>query len=184
MYETILFPTDETAPSTAAVDEAIELARTYGATVHVVHVVDLDELGGYFSAGGLPPEFVQQALDEGNHRVERVAGGFRDADVSVETAVLKGSPERELVGYVDEVGVDLVVMETHGRRGIRRLLLGSVTENVVRLADCPVLTVKRSREEDGVAVEADSEAEGGAADEATALGESTEGETDDARDAG
>lgn len=142
MYETILLPTDGQEGSTAAVAEAIDLARLCGATVHVVYVVDLDELGGYFSAGGLPKEFVDQALDEGEQRVERVADRFREADVAVETHVLKGRPEQELVEYVTEHGIDLVVMETAGRRGLRRVLLGSVTEEVVRLADCPVHTVK------------------------------------------
>ncbi|MFC4359084.1 universal stress protein [Halobium salinum] len=168
MYETILFPTDGVGDATAAVEETIELARTCGATVHVVHVVDLDELGGYFSAGGLPAEFVEQALEEGEHRVDRVADRFREADVPVETVVLKGSPEREIVDYVEESGVDLVVMETRGRRGIRRFLLGSVTEDVVRLADCPVLTVKGPREDlEAVADSAvETESEGGYGDRA------------------
>lgn len=158
MYETILLPTDGSTGTAAAVEEAIGLARTCGSTVHVVHVVDLDELGGYFSAGGLPAEFVQQALDEGERRADRVAERFRDADVPAETVVLKGAPEREIIRYIEDAGVDVVVMETHGRRGIRRVLLGSVTEDVVRLADCPVLTIK-SRDDLRERIEAEVDAE-------------------------
>jgi nucleotide-binding universal stress UspA family protein len=141
MYDDILLPTDGGEETTAAVREAIDLARTYDATVHVIHVVDLDELGGYFSAGGLPEGFVDRAMEEGEQRVEATAERVREADVSARTTVSKGEPERGIVGYVAENGIDLVVMATHGRDGIRRALLGSVTEDVVRAAGCPVLTV-------------------------------------------
>lgn len=149
MYGTILHPTDGDDGSTAAAEEALDVAERCGSTVHVVHVVDLDGLGGYFSAGGLPEEFVDRALEEGEQRAERVADRFREAGVPVRTDVLKGSPGQAIVDYVDERGIDLVVMGTRGRSGVRRVLLGSVAENVVRLADCPVLTVKTDESGDG-----------------------------------
>jgi nucleotide-binding universal stress UspA family protein len=142
MYDTVLLPTDGGEGTAAAAREAIELARAYDATVHVLHVVDLDEPGGYFSAGGLPREFVDRAMEEGEQRAGTTADRLREADVPVRTAVLKGKPERRIVEYAAENGVDLVVMATHARTGIRRALLGSVTEDVVRTAGCPVLTVR------------------------------------------
>jgi nucleotide-binding universal stress UspA family protein len=79
---------------------------------------------------------------EGETAVDAVAARCTDAGVASETAVLVGTVHRAIQEYADEHDVDLVVMGTHGRQGVERFLLGSVTERTVRTSDVPVLTVR------------------------------------------
>ena len=138
MYDRILVPTDGSAEVERAVEYAVEFAREHDATIRTVYVVNSA------SYGGLPMETawdgISDALrDEGAEAVERVeklAG-----DVPVETAVLEGSPSRVIAEEARADDADLVIMGTHGRGGIDRLLLGSVAERVVRCSSVPVLTV-------------------------------------------
>ena len=150
MYHDILIPTDGSEAADAAVEHAIDHAVRYGATLHVVHVVD--ELAVPPTADG---GRVLAALEEqGRAAIERVAQRAGNADVdTTESAVLSGPPHQAILDYVAEHDVDLVVMGTHGRRGLDRLLLGSVTERVVRLADVPVLTVHPESEADATDAE-------------------------------
>lgn len=169
MYQTILFPTDGSDGADAALDHAVDHARTYDATLHVLFVAKDDfgpsgmvekehegvrrseMVGGdeieaeraQASKTGMtnkPPEPEGPVHEHGHHVVESVADSV--AGVPVETAVLSGDPHKRIRDYADEHGADLIVMGTHGRTGVDRYLLGSVTEKVVRTADQPVLTVR------------------------------------------
>ncbi|WP_222917784.1 universal stress protein [Natrinema sp. SYSU A 869] len=140
MYDCILVPTDGSREVEHALEYAFDLARTHDATIRSLYVVNAV---GY---GGLPMETalegVSDALrNEGRAAVSRVEE-LAPADVSVETAVLEGAPSQVIVEEADPAECDLVVMGTHGRGGIDRLLLGSVTERVVRRASVPVLTIQ------------------------------------------
>lgn len=146
MYERILVPTDGSSGVERAIEHAIELAGTHGAAVHAVYVVNSA------SYGGLPMETSWEGIrdvltDEGEEALERVHELAAGTGVEVETAVLEGSPSSRIVDYADEARCDLIVMGTHGRGGIDRLLLGSVAERVVRSADVPVLTVSVTSEQ-------------------------------------
>ena len=134
MFDEILVPTDGSECATAAVGYAEELASHYDATVHVLSVLDsrtaenapqLEERGGR----------AEQVVDE-------VSADVEGADVGVERAVRTGVPHRVILEYVAEADIGLVVMGTHGRTGVERYLLGSVTEKVLRRSDVPVLTVR------------------------------------------
>ncbi|MBX0321628.1 universal stress protein [Halomicroarcula sp. F13] len=170
MYQRILFPTDGSAGSEAAMGHVVDLASTYGATVHVLYVADSenelshmvmrDDDTGF--SGMVKPDDVEmgsgmtapdtggmQRLETaGQELVAAVADEFAAHDVETVTEVREGNPYRAIVNYADEADVDLVVMPTHGRRGIDRYLLGSVTEKVVRTARPPVLTVRLGDSED------------------------------------
>jgi nucleotide-binding universal stress UspA family protein len=133
--DTILVPTDGSDCSEAAAAHAIDLAVETGATLHIVHVVDLGVFPGDESGAVL--DELQQA---GKRALESVIDRADEADVSsVQASVLSGSPYRAIVDYAAAEDIDLVVMGTHGRTGFDRYLLGSVTERVVRLSDRPVL---------------------------------------------
>jgi nucleotide-binding universal stress UspA family protein len=139
MYGEILLPTDGSEATERAVEHAVDLAKTYGARLHAVYVVDATAYASLETGA----ELVLDALeDEGKAAVERVAAAAESAGVDCETHVLSGSTHRTLMEYVEDEGVDLVVMGTHGRRGVRRYLLGSVTERVVRSCPVPVMTVR------------------------------------------
>lgn len=145
MYDRILIPTDGSECADAAATEAIELAATFDATLHVVYVVDAAALPSTIDAG-----YVSEALeDAGEEAIERVRERAAAAGVEdVASEVVYGAPHRSIVQYADEADVDLIVMGTHGRSGIERYLLGSVTEKVVRTAGVPVLTIQpEDREE-------------------------------------
>lgn len=141
MYDKILVPTDGSSGVERAVSHAVDLAATHGATVHALYVVNTA------SYSSMPMEtsweHIREMLgEEGENALERVRELAGDADVPVETIITDGSPSKEIVNYAEEEDCDLIVMGTHGRGGIDRLLLGSVAERVVRSSRVPVLTVR------------------------------------------
>ncbi len=137
-FETVLVPTDGSDAANAAADHGITLAEATDAAMHVVHVVDLTAVSGEFGSAE-----VLNALEEaGQQAVDDIITRAGDAGLrSVQAAVLSGIPARAISDYAKERDIDLVVMGTHGRTGLERHLLGSVTEKIVRIADVPVLTV-------------------------------------------
>lgn len=139
MYETILLPTDGSGPSDAARAHAVGLAASYDATLHTIYVVDDDAL----RAARIDSDVVVAGFeDEGATILADVEAAAAEAGVDCETAVLHGRPAETITDYAAANGVDLVVMGTHGRHGVERVLLGSVTERVVRTSEVPVLTVR------------------------------------------
>ena len=132
MFERILVPTDRSDPARRALEQAADLAARYDATITTLHVVDTRELGG----GPEMDERTAAARAELDAAIDDL-----DVEPTPEAAVRAGIPSEEIIDYADESGTDLIVMGTHGRTGVRRYLLGSVAEKVVRLSDVPVLNV-------------------------------------------
>jgi len=144
MYDEILVPTDGSPASEAAIEHAIDLAAQYGARLHALYVVD----GAAYSTLEAGSEIVVEALrSEGETATQRVADAAADAGTDTTTTVTTGTAYQSIRDYVAENGIDMIVMGTHGRKGLDRYLLGSVTERVVRTADVPVLTVRQSTDE-------------------------------------
>ncbi|MFC6826204.1 universal stress protein [Halopelagius fulvigenes] len=142
MYRTILVPTDGSAPADAALDRAIELAETYDATLRILSVVDIGD-AGMLSPESAPVDGVRRSLrGRAEQLVDDAAERAAEAGVRTETEVTIGIPHVEILDAAAEAGADLVVMGTHGRTGLKRALIGSVTERVVRRCDAPVLTVR------------------------------------------
>jgi nucleotide-binding universal stress UspA family protein len=147
LYDHILVPTDGSAETRRAIEHAIDLAAEHDATIHALYVLNT---ASYASVSvDASWEGVSDMLrEEGEAAVEAVADLARAADVEVVSVLRSGSPSREIVRYAEDEDCDLVVMGTHGRGGIDRLLLGSVAERVVRSSEVPVLTVRVARDED------------------------------------
>jgi len=138
MYEDILVPVDGSEASMDAVTHAASLAEVHDARIHVIYVVQPQ--AGVESAG---VDVVGALEDVGKRAIEDAEALAREAGIeSVETAILEGTPHRQIMEYAEDNGIDLVVMGTHGRTGLGRLLLGSVTEKIVRVSSVPVLTVR------------------------------------------
>jgi len=135
----VLVPTDGSECAHTAVDHAGELARSVDAKLHVIYVVDTGQ-----TINGGRVERLREALEEiGEKALDRALEMVQSSTyLATETSVLDGLPYLEIVRYAEEHDVDCIVMGTHGRKGIRRFLLGSVTERVVRRADVPVISVK------------------------------------------
>jgi nucleotide-binding universal stress UspA family protein len=133
MFEDILIPTDGSECAHAAVGYAQDLATRYDATVHSLSVADSRVLEN-------APHH-DQVTDERAEIAERTCNDLSADGLSVEHVVRTGVPHEAILRYTEEAGIDLVVMGTHGRTGVDRLLLGSVTEKVLRLSNVPVLPV-------------------------------------------
>lgn len=142
-YDRILLPTDGSEQAELAAPQAHALASEYDATLDVVSVVDVQAEAGPFDAGGVSEDFVERLEADGAARVDSMLDRVRslDADIHVETAVLRGRPHERLAEYVAEQDVDAIVMGAHGRSGFERGVYGSVTERVLRSVAVPVLII-------------------------------------------
>jgi universal stress protein A len=136
----ILVPTDFSQPADGALTYALDLARTLGATVSLVHVFD-DESGIHSGEYvPMPAEKRNEILADLRRRLNDVVAKRGHSELNPE--VLIGPIARSIVESARDSKADLIVMGTHGRHGMAHLLLGSVAERVVRTATCPVLTVR------------------------------------------
>jgi len=156
MYDRILVQTDGSPGADRVVDHAAELAAIHDTELHAIYVINT---AGY---AGLPADTAMEGLgsmlsEQGEAALDRAAG--RVENVPIERVLVEGAPSTEIVEYAADEGCDLIVMGTHGRGGINRLLLGSVAERVVRTSSIPVLTVRVNGEE------ADESSTDGEADE-------------------
>ena len=157
MYERILVPTDGSTETERAVAHAASLAAAHDAELHAVYVLNSASFAGFPMEGSW--DGVGDTLRrEGEAALDRVEAIAADHGVEVTTHVEEGSPSKRIVTCAEREGCDLVVMGTHGRGAIDRLLLGSVSEGVVRDSSVPVLTV-RVGDDDGPRADAESEAD-------------------------
>lgn len=138
--KTILHPTDFSEQSAYAFQMACSLARDHGAALIIVHVVELHVLIYANGVVVLPPDAYGPPKEELLARLHQLLP--RDPKVRVEHRLTEGEAASEILRLADETKCELVVMGTHGRTGLGRFLMGSVAEQVVRKAACPVLTVK------------------------------------------
>ncbi len=141
----ILHPTDFSKGADAALELAIEMARTFSAELTILHVyavpVHLDPLGvGYAQ----PLSLSQKLNDNAERALEPLRHRAAKQGVMTQTLALEGIATEAILATAEGCSTDLIVMGTHGRTGFKHLLLGSVAERVVRAASCPVLTVRTS----------------------------------------
>ena len=152
MYKEILVPLDGSEVSASSLPAARQLAQSLGARVHLLQVSSQTEefavlRGAEF--GTMGSDYSQQVLDEvmtaQRDRIERyldeVEAGLTSDGLAVVKAVEDGQPADKIVDYAEAAGIDLILMSTHGRGGVRRFLVGSVTDKVIRSTHLPVLVI-------------------------------------------
>lgn len=141
----ILVPTDFSGASQEAVRYACDLASALGATLHVVHVLENPFAPGAFMEMYSPPP-AEYFTDLERQADEKLRACLTDEERTRSRAVLStrlGVPSSEILDRLGEdPAIDLVVMATHGRGGVARLVMGSVADKVIRAAPCPVLTMR------------------------------------------
>jgi nucleotide-binding universal stress UspA family protein len=137
MYNDILFPTDGSDPAESVLEYALDIASAHDATIHILNVADTSR----DSLTRIQDTVVDVLEQEGQQIVDEAAGRARERGVSVVAEVLQGDPYKTIVEYSEQSAVNCIVMPTHGRRGIQRFLLGSVTERVINTASVPVIAV-------------------------------------------
>jgi nucleotide-binding universal stress UspA family protein len=146
----VLVATDFSEPSNTALDYGRALARTFDASLHVLHVVD-NRVFQSMLADAAPVDYsdLSEELEAAARR--ELDATIREDDrreLAAKTVLMRCSgPAQGIVTYATKAGIDLIVMGTHGRGGWSHLLMGSVAEKVVRLAQCPVLTVRHPERE-------------------------------------
>lgn len=170
-FTTIMVPTDFSYASDAALGYARMLAARFGASLHLLHVVD--EPGSWSEVYAAIPDIRDRLRADAGRRLEAIAACL-PPPLQATSAVACGAPVPTIVKIAEAKGADLIVMGTHGRRGVGHLLLGSVAERVVRLAPCPVLTVREQQAGQQLAVSADASA---AVDQAAPVVSSAEATT-------
>jgi nucleotide-binding universal stress UspA family protein len=147
MFEVIVVGTDGSETASVAVEKALEIARTAGATVHVVHAHHLVSVGqlaassATYGAPNLDVEKVNQGIEAQSRTVvDHVAEQAQRAGVKCETYVLEGDPAHALIDVAEQVGADLLVVGNRGMSGVRRML-GSVPNKVSHHCPCNLLIV-------------------------------------------
>ncbi len=153
MFDDILVPLDGSEFSERALPMAQDLAQSSDATVHLIHMVSREhELRAgrgieLVQAAELEMDMARRLTESQIHRgrlyLEQKGSQLSDAGIKIETkfTVKAGEPAQNIIDYVKEHSISLVVMTTHGHGGIRRLLVGSVTDRVIRSCEVPVLVV-------------------------------------------
>lgn len=138
---TILVPVDFSPCSRAALDFGLQLARRFDASLWLLHAYVLPAYA--FSEGvAIGPDLAENLANDARKGLERIRDDLQESVVPVSVASVAGSPAEVIVEWAQTHGIDLIVMGTHGRSGLQHLLAGSVAERVVRVANCPVVTVR------------------------------------------
>lgn len=138
--DSLLVPFDGSESAMAAVDQAIDLAKTTDGTINLLNVVNYSAISGGEIASGMVIDALEEA---GEQALAAAAERIEENGVMVgDSAVEIGSPFRTIVKYAEQNDIDCIVMGTHGRSGVDRLLLGSVTERVIRQTELPVIATK------------------------------------------
>jgi nucleotide-binding universal stress UspA family protein len=153
-FRRILVPTDFGAASDAALDCARTIAARFGASLHLLHV--LDDVGSGAIDSDMfatqSPEARSTRLNDARERLKHRVSDRDRARLRATTEVLFGASAQMITDYALDNGFDLIVMGTHGRTGMAHLLVGSVAERVVRTATCPVITTRHVRDSGEVTV--------------------------------
>jgi len=145
----ILAPTDFSEYSKSALNYACEFAETFGAELHLLHVlqdiaVSIDEPGLAFASTG---DFMAEYRAGAERSLEKILDSEWEKGKQVVRELVPGVPFLEIIRYAAANDIDLIVIGTHGRTGLAHVLMGSAAEKVVRKASCPVLTVRHPEHE-------------------------------------
>ncbi len=144
----ILCPVDFSEPSRAALEHAVDLAKHFSARIllfHAISEIDYPPSPSYTLPPALTDQMMQitlQMTGNANNAINELIENIVPTGIGTDQRVDVGDPATIIVRTAKEEGIDLIVMSTHGRSGIKGLFLGSVAEKVVRSAECPVLIVK------------------------------------------
>jgi len=139
----IVFPTDFSDVSVTALPHALEMAAKFGAALHCIYVVEEPQIYSSLDMGTVAIPTTGELTESATKRMEAFsAEHLSAASNGVNTKVVVGHAADEIVDYANQNKADLIVMTTHGYSGVKHVLLGSTTEDVLRHAQCPVLSVR------------------------------------------
>ena len=143
IFEKIMVATDGSETAKKAVDTAVGIAKECEKKLYAVHVISMEFLYETLPTDEeLEEAFQEKLMTEGKQATAYVENVGKAANVEVESVILQGIPAEEIIGFAEKNDIDLIVIGTHGLTGIKRFLLGSVAEKVVRHATNSVLVVR------------------------------------------
>ena len=141
----ILVPTDFSEEADAAKVYEAMLAESFGATLHVLHVI-VDPLAmGWGVDASFLPQLLERTERAVRDQLDKVVTAADRKQLGARVIVETGSPATKIVEYADKNGIDLIVMGTHGRGALERMWVGSVTQGVLQRASCPVVSLQHPR---------------------------------------
>ena len=144
-YQHILVPVDESPISYTAVEQALSLAKLLNCRVTVMCVVAVDPFVGvdFYKVAPAITDYFMQAEQNAQNRLAEIQQSFSREGISVDTKIIRGVAASEgIVQIANEIGADLIIMGSHGRTGVKKMMLGSVAQNVLTQSPVPVLIVK------------------------------------------
>ncbi|MCL7489718.1 MAG: universal stress protein [Desulfobulbaceae bacterium] len=135
-WHKILVAADGSANSESAVEHAVSAAAEFEGKLAVVTVVDAND-----EMLAMAPEHVKKLVDKAHEYLQGVVEKAEKKGIAAETFIREGEPHDQITKLADEIGASVIVMGTHGRKGLKRLLMGSVTERTIGYANCPVMII-------------------------------------------
>lgn len=146
MYSRILVSLDGSKLAEKALPHAEGLAKTSGATIHLLsvfsrHLSEGNPMGISGESVDLQKQLENEQVQQTQEYLTRIATRLNNDGIETQTDVHEGSPYEHIVDYARQHGVDLIVMATHGNGGIKRMIVGSTTDRVIRMGEVPVLVV-------------------------------------------
>lgn len=141
-FETILVPVDFSDHSKEALETAIQLAHLFGSTIHLLHCYHIQTTAISPYGIVLPSSYYTEIRDAAAKKLNQWHESVFNEGIKVESILASDSPSVAIIRTAEEIDADIIAMGTRGLSGLKHAMLGSIAERVVRLAPCPVLTVK------------------------------------------
>ena len=142
-YRQLLCPVDFSDVSKNAFQIAIDLAVLFKADLHVMHVFQMPASTIPEGIYDIPDDAEDKVKSHFSKKLDEFIKNHSTPEINITTGLYAGFPHVEIIKYANETNADMIVMGTHGRTGLSHVLLGSVTERVIRTSDIPVLTVRK-----------------------------------------
>ncbi|OTG82842.1 universal stress protein [Acinetobacter sp. ANC 4648] len=146
-YKHILIPVDDSPISYAAIEHAEKLAKAFGSKVTVMSVIALDPFTGvdFYKVAPAVTQYILEAEANAEGRLKDIQETLSHHGIDVDTKIIREVPTATgILNIADEINVDLIVMGSHGRTGLKKLFLGSVAQEVLTISPIPILIVKQS----------------------------------------
>ena len=142
----LLFPVDLSAVSSKIAPSVIDFAEAFDAEIHLVHVaVTMEEIAGSYGPDMILPDIEDEVVQGAERELEKFEQQFFAGYTTKKRVVLKGDPVDEIIAYIRAEKIDLVIMGTHGRKGIDKIIFGSVADRMVKNSPVPVMTINPYR---------------------------------------
>jgi nucleotide-binding universal stress UspA family protein len=143
MIKKILIPTDFSASAMHALKYAIDLNKSFNARLYLLHVLqDITDFSEFNLSPTILPQLYAEFEQNATNKLEEIVNTLVPKDTACDTYIIHGVPFYEIIQFSKDEGIDLIVIGSHGRTGIKHVLFGSTAEKVIKKSICPVLTIR------------------------------------------